>query len=51
MTAAVYFTCLACTLVGDTDRTAEQHTRATGHTTITGVDPEALARMREWVAK
>lgn len=45
----VHWTCLACTLVGDTDRTAEQHTRRTGHTTLTGTDPAALARMWERV--
>lgn len=46
---AVYWTCIACDLIGDKDTTAEKHTRATGHTTLTGTDPEALARMRESV--
>jgi hypothetical protein len=42
----VYFTCLDCTLIGDTDKGAETHTRKTSHTTITGIDPEVLARVR-----
>jgi hypothetical protein len=48
--APCYWTCLACDLIGDTDRSGEQHTRKTGHTTMTGTDVEALARMRERVA-
>ena len=44
MTAAlVFWTCTVCTTIGDTDRSGEQHTRQTGHATITGTDPETLA--------
>ena len=49
-TAAVYWTCLHCTLIGDRDSTAEKHTKTTGHTTMTGTDPGTLARLRELVA-
>lgn len=45
----VYWTCLTCDGLGSTDRTAEQHTKTTGHPTLTSTDPEALARMRERV--
>lgn len=47
----VYWSCLHCTLVGDTDRSADQHTRKTGHTTITGTDPQLLARAVEKVGR
>jgi hypothetical protein len=44
--AACYFTCLGCDLVGSEDKTAEKHTKATNHMTLTGIDPAALARIR-----
>jgi hypothetical protein len=46
VTAAVFWTCIACTTIGDTDKSAETHTRKTGHTTLTGIDPAVLARVR-----
>jgi hypothetical protein len=45
-TAAVFWTCLGCLTLGETDRTAEKHTKATKHMTLTGIDPAALARIR-----
>lgn len=46
----VYWTCLICDLIGSEDKTAEKHTKTTGHTTVTGADVAALARIRERVA-
>lgn len=48
--AACYWTCTACLTLGDTDKTAEQHTRATGHATITSASADTLARMRAQIA-
>lgn len=40
-----YWCCAVCSTIGDCDKTAEAHTRATTHTTLTGTSPDALARM------
>jgi hypothetical protein len=43
----IHWTCADCDLVGNTDGTAEKHTKTTGHMTMSGTDPERLANMRE----